>query len=278
VIYTRPELEPGSRVPQEVCVKNLLTLLFLFFVPSILFAQSRFDGTWEMKTDTLRFSGPPEEYLFDKEMYHCLSCVPKVDVKTDGTDQRVAGYPNYDTLAVRILDSNSVEFTMKKEGKPTFVCTETVSPDGQTMTEEFANTMEAETVTGRAGFTRVGKGPTGSHALSGEWRMDTVRNATRAGTLTTIQTTAEGMRVSDGSQSYEAKFDGTDRPASGDSAPSTASLKRIDDYTIEETSKQDGKAVGVKRMTVSKDGKSMKVTTADKKRGTTMTYTAQKQP
>jgi hypothetical protein len=204
--------------------------------------------------------------LYDKGMYHCLSCVPNVDVKTDGTDQKVAGFPNYDTLAVRILDSNSVEFTMKKEGKPTFVCTETVSPDGQTMTEEFANTMEAETVTGKAGFARVGKGPTGAHALSGKWRMDTVKNATRAGTLTIIQTTAEGMRFSDGNQSYEAKFDGTDRPASADSARSTASLKRIDDYTIEETSMQEGKVVGVKRMTISKNGKSMKVEVADKKK------------
>src|SRR5439155_15543844 len=112
---------------------------------------------------------------------------------------KVAGYPNYDTLAVRILDSSSIEFTTKKEGKLTFVCTETVSPDGQTMTEKFTNTMEAETVTGKADFTRVGKGPAGSHALSGEWRMDTVKNATRAGTLTIIQTTTDGMRFSDGS-------------------------------------------------------------------------------
>lgn len=257
-------------------MKNLLALLL--FTPSFLFAQSRFDGTWEMKMGTLRFSGTPEKYLFDKEIYHCLSCVPKVEVKIDGTDQRVAGYPNYDTLAVRILDSNSIEFTMKKQGKLTFVCTETVSPDGQTMTETFTNTMEAETVTGKAGFTRVGKGPVGAHALSGEWQMDTVKNATHAGTLTIIQTTADGMRFSDGSQSYEAKFEGANRSASPDSAPSVVSLKRIDDYTIEETSKQDGKIVGVKRMTVSKDGKSMKVKTADKKRGTTMTYIAQKQP
>jgi len=248
-------------------VRNLVALLL--FAPSFLFAQSRFDGTWKMKMDTLRFSGTPEEYLFDKEMYHCLSCVPKVDVKTDGTDQKVAGYANYDTFAVRILDSNSVEFSMKKEGKPTFVCTETVSPDGQKMTEKFTNTMEAETVTGKAGFTRVGKGPIGSHALSGEWRMDTVKNATRAGTLTTIQTTADGVRFSDGSQSYEARFDDADSPVS---------LKHIDAYTIEETHKQDGKVVGVKRMSVSKDGKSMRIEAADKQRGTTMTYTAEKQP
>jgi hypothetical protein len=36
-------------------VRNLLALLL--FVPSFLFAQSRFDGTWKMKMGTLRFSG-----------------------------------------------------------------------------------------------------------------------------------------------------------------------------------------------------------------------------
>jgi hypothetical protein len=146
------------------------------------------------------------------------------------------------------------------------------------MAEEFVNTMEAETVAGKAGFSRVGGGSAGSHALSGEWRMDTVKNATRAGTMITIRTTADGMRFSDGSQTYEAKFEGTDLPPSGNSATSTASLKRIDDYTIEETSKQDGRVVGTKRMAVSKDGKSMRIQTTDKKRGTTMIYTAQKQP
>jgi len=248
-------------------VRNLLAVLL--FTPSIVFAQSRFDGTWEMKMDTLRFSGTAEKYLLDKDMYHCLSCVPRVDAKTDGSDQKVAGYANYDTLAVRILDSHSVKFTMKKEGRPTFISTETVSPDAQTMTEEFTNTLESEAVTGKAGFTRVSKGPTGSHALSGEWQMETIKNATRAGTLTTYQTITGGMKFSDGSQSYEAKFDDTDNPVS---------LKFIDDYTIEETSKQDGKVVGVTRMTVSKDGKSMRVEASDRKRGTTMTYTAEKQP
>jgi len=41
--------------------------------------------------------------------------------------------------------------------------------------------------------------------------------------------------VLDGSQSYEARFDDTDSPVS---------LKQIDDYTIEETHKRDGKVVG----------------------------------
>lgn len=251
-----------------------LAVAFLL-TSSALSAQSRFDGTWEMKMDTLQFSGPPEVYLLDKGRYHCETCVPKVDVETDGTDQKVTGHP-YDTLAVRILDSRTVKFTMKKNGKTTFDCVETVSADDRSMTEEFTNTSEAETVTGKAGFTRVASGPAGSHALSGKWSMLTVKNATQAGTLTTYHSTATGMNISDGSQSYDAKFDGKDYPAAG--AGSTVSLKLIDEYTMEETDKQDGKVITVTHMTVSRDGQSMKVESLDKQRGGTMTYTAEKRP
>ena len=110
-------------------MKNLLVLLL--FAPFLL-AQSRFDGTWEMKMNTLQFSGSPEDYLFADGMYHCKSCIPKVDVKTDGVDHEVAGYP-YDTLTVRILDDHAIKFTMKKAGKPYFECIETVLQAGMTI-------------------------------------------------------------------------------------------------------------------------------------------------
>lgn len=229
-----------------------------------------------MKMDTLEFSSPPEDYLFIGGMYHCKSCIPKVDVKTDGVDYPVAGY-NYDTLAVQILDDHAIKFTMKKAGKLYFECIETVSPDGQKMTEGFTNTMEAETVTGKAGFTRVGNGPVGSHALSGQWQMDTVKNATRAGTLQIFQTTAGAMKISDGSASYEVRLDGKDYPEPGD-MHFTRSMKLIDEYTLEETDKTDGRVSGVSRWVISKSGRSMRVEFSNMKRGQTMRYTAEKQP
>jgi hypothetical protein len=255
-------------------VKNLLVLLL--FASSLLLAQTRFDGTWEMKMGTLQFSGSPEDYLFADGMYHCKSCIPRVDVKTDGADHEVAGYP-YDTLAVRILDDHAIKFTMKKAGKPYFECVETVSPDGQKMTEDFTNTMEAETVTGKVCFTRVGNGPAGSHALSGQWRMDVVKNATRAGTLQIFHSAAGVMKISDGSASYEVRLDGADYPQSGN-AHLTRSMKLIDEYTLEETDKTDGRVSGGARWTISKDGRSMKVEFSSIERGQTMTYAAEKQP
>jgi hypothetical protein len=52
-------------------------LLLLLCAPTLLLAESRFNGTWEMKMDTLEFSGTPEEYLLNDRMCRCLSCVPK---------------------------------------------------------------------------------------------------------------------------------------------------------------------------------------------------------
>jgi hypothetical protein len=153
-----------------------------------------------MKMDTLEFSGAPEEYLLENGMYHCLSCTPKVDVRTDGSDQKIVGHA-YDTFAVPVLDANSVEFTSKKAGKSIFVAMETVSPDGQTMTEDFTNTTEAQPVSGKANFTRVRKRPPGAHALSGSWSMQTVKNDSREGPLSTYESTKDGMKWSDRKQS-----------------------------------------------------------------------------
>jgi hypothetical protein len=256
-----------------VLMKNLLVLLL--FASSPLFAQGRFDGTWEMKMDSLEFSGTPEEYLPNEGMFHCLSCVPKVDVRTDGSDHKVTGRPNADTMSVRVVDPSSVEFIFKKEGKPTFACIETVSPDGNTMTEEFTETPISQRVTGHATFTRVSKGPVVSHALSGSWQMRTVRNVSSTGPTTTYQTTKDGLNVSAGPQHFEAKFDGKDYPVQGDPSQ-MVSLRRIGDDTIEETERQDGKVLRVTLITVSRDGKSMRVESADKLRGGSMTYTAEK--
>ena len=77
--------------------------------------------------------------------------------------------------------------------------------------------------------------------------------------------------------SYDAKFDGKDYPTQGDPGHTMVSLKRIGARTIEETDKRDGKVVGVYRMTVSSDGKSIDVEYTNKERGTTTTFTMEKQ-
>lgn len=251
--------------------------VFLFLAAPLL-AQSRFNGTWLMKMDTLQFSGNPEEYLVDQGVYHCVSCVPAVDVKADGSDQRVAGHEAYyDVMSARIVDDKSVEFIFKKNGKVVARSTETVTSDGHSMREEFSNTPGPDQVTGKAEFLRVSEAPAGAHPLSGKWQMRTIQNSTAAGTLTTYHAIPGGLKILNGRQTYTVKFDGKDYPIGG-ASHATVAMKLIDDDTIEETDKHEGKILRVSRMEVSRDGLTMKVESTDKQRGGSMTYTAEKMP
>jgi hypothetical protein len=55
-------------------------------------------------------------------------------------------------------------------------------------------------------------------------------------------------------------------------------MKLIDEYTLEETDKTDGKVSGGARWTISKDGKSMRVKFSNTKHEQTMIYTAERLP
>ena len=75
----------------------------------------------------------------------------------------------------------------------------------------------------------------------------------------------------------KVRLDGKDYSEPGD-VHSTRSMKLIDEYTLEETDKTDGKVSGVSRWVISKDGMLMQVEFSSTKRGQTMRYTAEKQP
>jgi hypothetical protein len=258
-------------------MKKLLLALGLL-ASTTLFAQSPFDGTWITKLDTAKFPTKPDQFSLNKNMYECLTCVPKVAVKADGTDQTVTGHPYYNTIAVHVENASAVEIIEKKDGKVMFTDTATVSADGNTLNDKFTDTTGTQPVTGEVTSTRVKPGPAGSHALSGSWRTSKVDNISNNGLTVTYQGTAEGLKMSDpNGNSYDAKFDGKEYPIQGDPGSTMVSLKRIGDDTIEESDKRDGKLVGVSRMTVSKDGKSIQVEYTDKPHETKTTFTMEKQ-
>src|SRR6202142_3558262 len=190
-------------------MKNLIALLL--FSPGLLFAQSPFDGTWMTKLDTAQFPKKPSSFLLEKGTYECSSCVPKFKVKADGTDQKVTGHPYYDTVMVKVVDDRTVETTEKKDGKTMFTGTDMVSSDGKTLTTKFTDQSEDKPVTGEVTLTRVSKGPAGSHAVSGSWRMAKVNTVSENGLTVTFQGTEDGLKMSDpNGESYDAKFDGKD--------------------------------------------------------------------
>ena len=101
---------------------------------------------------------------------------PPANVKADGTDQPLPGAKGFDTLAVKVVDNKTVEATSKKGGRVVESPRTTASADGKTVTAEFTNYPEAskQPVTGKDTLTRVAAGPSGSHAISGSWRIQKV--------------------------------------------------------------------------------------------------------
>ena len=73
-------------------------------------------------------------------------------IKADGADQKVPATAYWDTVSVRIADDRIVEIISKKAGKPMYTETDTVSADGNTLTQVMKDTTEAEAVYVRERF------------------------------------------------------------------------------------------------------------------------------
>ncbi len=77
-------------------------------------------------------------------------------------------------------------------------------------------------------------------------------------TVTTEFVNADGTRTA---TEYTANFDGKDYPLTGSQIADTVSLKRSNARTTVRTDKKGGKVAQTLRRVVSKDGKTMTVTT-----------------
>jgi len=256
-----------------------VVLIASLVMPATAMAQSVFDGTWKLDLNTATFS-KPDVYLLKDGMYHCKTCAPSTDVKADGQDHKVSGHPYYDMVSIKIVDDRTIEETAKKNGKTVATSKKWVSADGNTMMVEFTDSSatNAAPITGKGELTRVAKGPAGSHAISGSWQFSKVDSVSDNGLMFTNKVEGDTLSMSNQTgQGYTAKLDGTEAPYKGDPGTTSVSVKKVDENTIEETDKRDGKVISVTRMTVASDGKSMTLVVDDKLRKATSKMVAVKQ-
>ncbi len=257
-----------------------IAVLAALLMPAGAMAQSVFDGTWKFEIATAKFPQKPDVYLLQNRIYKCKTCVPPVDVKADGQDHKVAGNPYYDTVNIKVVNDRTIEETDKKNGKTVATAKEWVSPDGKTLMFEFSDSSasNAAPVTGKGQETRVAKGPAGSHAISGSWKMAKMENVSENGMSFTYKVKGQSLTMTTPTgQSYTAKLDGTEAPYKGDPGTTSVSVKKITSNALEETDKRHGKVISVARMTVSPDGKTMRIVEDDKLHGTHSEITATKQ-
>lgn len=259
-------------------------LAYTLFVTPVLWAggssvaPSPFDGTWRVNIDQSKLSPKPIVFSVNKGMYDCSSCVPKIHVKADGQEQAVTGQA-FDTISVREVDPRSIAVTTKKGGKVVDESIRTVLNDGNTLTLKLTghSPNSDQTFTAEETFTRVGNAPAGANGTSGSWRINKLQESDNALTATFKLAGDEFSFAQNTGSSFTAKLDGKDYPEQGSFAYNSVCLKRIDDRTIEWTSKRDGKVLRVAKVTISPDGKKMTLFATDKLTGATQTAVAEKQ-
>jgi hypothetical protein len=255
-------------------MKTLLVLLLLS--PAASSAQSPFDGTWLIHSHASQLPLKPAEYLLAKGRFRCSACMANLEIKADGRDQRVPKTDYWDTVSVRVVDAHSVELVAKQAGKTMFTELDTVSPDGDTLTQVTKDRTEAKTVTIEIRSRRIEKGPAGSHAISGSWRAYKLHRSS-AGSLITYKCTADGFSAETPlGERFDAKFDGKDYPVEDDPGHTMVSVKRISPNSVEVTSKRMGKVVAISHMSVAPGGQWIHVVFENKETGTTTTFDMEK--
>jgi hypothetical protein len=242
-------------------------------------AAGSIDGTWKADIDSVQFDQKPDEYLLQAGQYSCKSCVPSPFTSAaDGAFHPVS-LPYADSYAVKVVDDHNIVRTQKKGGRQVGETKVSISADGNTMTGSFTDTSVANAPPGKGEFTetRVGPAPAGAHAVSGQWKTAKLANFTAEQLTTTFKVDGDTLHLSSpAGYSFDAKLDGTDVPIKGDIADTTASVKKLDDGSYQETDKRNGKVVGIATYTLGADGK-LHVVSEDKLAGSTIKYQMTKQ-
>lgn len=256
-------------------MRKVVSLVVL--LPMFAWAQSSFDGTWKLNASHALSTLNRETFALKNGTYTCSTCKPKIAVKADGTDQKVPAVKEFDTLSVKQVNDKTVEFTRKKDGKVLSESTDTASADGKTLISQFKEySGDGNPVAGKLMLTRVSPGAPGSHAISGSWREVKLEDVSEDALVFTLKGTPDGLSMNSGTgESYEAKFDGKEYPLKGGRPDRTVSLKKVDDATIEETIKQEGKPFSVSRMKVT--GNTLEFVAQHPRQRTTTSFTAERQ-
>ena len=252
-----------------------VVLLLLPVFPSGFRSQSPFDGTWVIDTSKNQnlANEKPKVFLVSDGVFRSDDKV----LKADGKDQKVPATGYWDTVSVRIVDDHTVEVTSKKAGKPMFTETDSVSADGNTLTQVVKDTTEAEAVTFENLYKRVAPAPSGAHVLSGTWQVFK-QSRSENSTIITYKCTSQGFSAATPlGEKFGAKFDGKFYLIEDDPAHTMVSVKLVNPYTVEQTNKRDGKVVFVVRLEVTPDGKTIHASSESKEDGSVKTWELHKQ-
>jgi hypothetical protein len=262
----------------EVFEMKTLLLALLLSSQLVAAAPSRFNGTWIIDWASTQLQQPqvPTEFLLAEGMFGTKG----QRIKADGTDQKVPKTADWDTridtVSVRIVDDHKVELVSKKETKTMFTEVDTVSGDGKTLTRVLKDTTGDGAFTTETVSERIEEGPKGAHLLSGSWQAYEVIESKDGATIT-YRATASGFAAETPlGKKFDARFDGLFYRVEDDPGQAMVRVRVLDPNSVEQTVTRAGKIVGVMRLTLASDGKTIDATYENKLSNTTTRYKMRK--
>lgn len=242
------------------------------------FAQSPFAGTWKTNLDQSQFASTPFIFSVSNGTYDCASCVPRIQVKADGSDQPLSGLLHY-TIAVSEIDSHTVKIVTKRDGKELSEQVCAVAEDARKLHVETTShpLRDGKPLIQGAEWERIGESVPGANAISGSWRMRRANFPENALLKTFTWRNSELSMSSPIGTGWTAKLDGKGYPVKGSYEIDSVSLKQMSDRTIEATYKLGDHLIRVDKITVSSDGKTLTTVSESKQTGRIGTFVATKQ-
>ncbi|KQZ79348.1 hypothetical protein ASD55_01125 [Rhodanobacter sp. Root561] len=262
-------------------MKKLIIASFALalLVPACVFAQDAFNGTWKTDASSMHETGGKPVIMTLKDGMFTDNTTPPISIKADGEDHTVSGHPNFDSIAVKVIDDHTVQRTTRMDGKTLATSTFTVAADGTTATAMSTSNRDGSESTSKAMFHRVGKAPAGSNSVAGSWRFDHLADVSGPARTDTYKVDGNKVDYNSGNGgSYAGVIGGKAVPFMQNGKQSgTVSVKRIGKNALRETYFMDGKPRLTSTMTISADGKSMKTANHSMDSGSTQTWNSTKE-
>jgi hypothetical protein len=233
---------------------SLAALLLL--APSVLLAQSPFDGTWVQNQQESNMAGQTMK-IEDAGNGAIKFADPNfpVTVKTDGTKAQTAGGG---TMAMEKKSNDSYHETDWLKGNETSQSDWNISNDGKTLTiHDYGTNPNGEAFSNTTTYTRV----SGATGLAGEWKTTSVKSAKPATFTMKLVGNVMTWDIPAIKGQLKAPLNGTAAHPNGPTVPEslTLAVTKKGPRTLGVIEKLEGKTVFTGTYTVAADGKRMTV-------------------
>jgi len=236
---------------------RLLLITSLASVPAWA-ANESFLGDWKLDPSKSKSIDQMkvESVAANKYAFELGGGNPEIIVP-DGTDQPGLGGT---TLSVTVEGPDSWKVVRKQEGRILLTAYWKLSKDGNTLADDYTQFgPNGASSNEKLVFNRT----TGTSGFAGTWE----RNSDAASSAYVIKVQAyenDGLSFINSSQGITRNitFDGKDHPLAGANAPSgaTSSARRVNERTLEITTRFNGQVVGTQEDALSLDGKTLTLT------------------